>query len=125
MVSTVAMALQRQKLCSGFGMKRTRRTCGRGIIRNIASAGTRALGNFLVNKLANVIAGSGKRRTVRKTAVRRTVTGSSWKPSGYGMRKPRKTLTRKRRTATGGARKVARKPRKTLTLRRRVRRVLF
>ena len=125
MVSSIGMALQRQRLSNGFGMRK--RTCGRGIIRNIASAGTRALGTFLVNKLACVIAGSGKRRTaiVRKTAVRRTVTGSSWKPSGYGMRKPRKTLTRKRRTATGGARKVARKPRKTLTLRRRVRRVLF
>ena len=97
MVSSIGFKLAQNKLVTGFGVRRRAPVKrGRGIVRNIASAGTRALGNFLVNKLANVIAGSGRKRTVRR---RKTVSGSSYKPSGYGLkaRKPRKTLTRRPR----------------------------
>ena len=78
---------------------------------------------YIANKIADVISGTGrKRRYVRKP---RTVhSAGSWKPSGFGMRKkPRSTLTRKRRTTTvgTGARKT-RKPRATLA---RVRRLVF
>ena len=75
MVSSLSYKLGQNQLVTGFG-RRAPAKKGRGVIRNIASAGTKALGTYLVNKLADVIKGNGI------------------KPTGYG-RKPRATLKRK------------------------------
>ena len=92
MVSSLSYKLNKPGLVTGFGARRAPPK-GRGIIRNVASAGTRALGTYLVNRLADVIKGSGK-RTVRKP---KPAAGNGFKPTGYGVRRPRKTLTRKPR----------------------------
>ncbi len=76
MVSSLSYKLGQNQLVTGFGTRRAPAKKGRGVIRNIASAGTKALGTYLVNKLADVIKGNG------------------FKPTGYG-RKPRTTLKRK------------------------------
>ena len=89
-------------------------------MRKVVGAVSRPALTYIANKIADVISGTGRRRAVRKP---RTVhSAGSWKPSGMGMRKPRKTLgTRKRRTTVGSGRKT-RKPRATLA---RVRRLVF
>ena len=64
-------------------------TDGRGYVRKVVGAVSRPALTYIANKIADVISGTGRRKAVRKP---RTVRGSSWKPSGMGMRKPRKTL---------------------------------
>ena len=124
MVSSIGYILQRNDRVTGFGEHRKHATsCGRGYVRKVVGAVSRPALTYIANKIADVISGTGhKRRAVRKP---RTVhSAGSWKPSGFGMRKkPRSTLTRKRRTTTAGtgARKT-RKPRATLA---RVRRLVF
>ena len=90
-------------------------------MRKVVGAVSRPALTYIANKIADVISGTGrKRRAVRKP---RTVhSAGSWKPSGFGMRKkPRSTLTRKRRTTTAGTGRKTRKPRSTLVrVRRRV-----
>ena len=121
MVSSIGYKLAKNDLVTGFGVHRKRATCGRGYVRKVVGAVSRPALTCIANKIADVISGTGrKRRAVRKP---RTVhSAGSWKPSGMGMRKPRKTLgTRKRRTTVGTGRKT-RKPRATLA---RVRRLVF
>ena len=120
MVSSIGYLLQRNDRATGFGAHRKRATsCGRGYVRKVVGAVSRPTLTYIANKIADVISGTGRRKAVRKP---RTVRGSSWKPSGMGIRKPRKTLgTRKRRTTVGSGRKT-RKPRATLA---RVRRLVF
>ena len=81
MVSSLGYQLGKNSVVSGFGRRRVHRTTrGKGIVRNVASAATRALGNILVNRVANAIA------------------GGSWKATGSGVHKrkhrnPRSTLS--------------------------------
>ena len=122
MVSSIGFLLGKNDRVTGFGARRTCRpsTTGRGYVRKVVVAVSRPALTYIANKIADVISGTGRRRRAsRKT---RTVHGSSWRPSGMGMkRKPRSTLTRTRRTTVGTGRKT-RKPRATLA---RVRRLVF
>ena len=122
MVSSISYLLGKNDRVTGFGARRTCRQSktGRGSVCKVVGAVSRPALTYIANKIADVISGTGhKRRAVRKP---RTVRGSSWRPSGMGMRKPRKTLgTRKRRTTVGTG--TRRKPRASLT--RRVRRIAF
>ena len=120
MVSSIAYLLAKNDRVTGFGARRICRpsTTGRGL-RKVIGAVSRPALTYIANKIADVISGTGRRKAVRKP---RTVRGSSWRPSGMGMkRKPRSTLTRTRRTTVGTGRKT-RKPRATLA---RVRRLVF
>ena len=119
MVSSIGYLIQKNDRVTGFGARRPTSSCGRGYVRKVVGAVSRPALTYIANKIADVISGTGRRKAVRKP---RTVRGSSWKPSGMGMRKPRKTLgTRKRRTTVGSGRKT-RKPRARLA---RVRRLVF
>ena len=122
-VSSIAYLLAKNDRVTGFGARRTCRpsTTGRGYVRKVVGAVSRPALTYIANKIADVISGTGRRKAVRKP---RTVhSAGSWKPSGFGMRKkPRSTLTRKRRTTTVGTGRKTRKPRETLA---RVRRLLF
>ena len=113
MVSSISYKLAQNKLITGFGARRCA-TRGRGIRSVVGNVLARPALTFIANKVADLISGSGKRRTYRK----RTVRGSSWRVTGTG-RKPRSTLTRRRKTGAG-----VRKPRKTL-LKRVHRRIMF
>ena len=121
MVSSISYLLAKNTRVTGFGARRTCRpsTTGRGL-RKVIGAVSRPALTYIANKIADVISGgSRRRRAVRKP---RTVSGSSWRPSGMGVhRRPRSTLTGKRRTTTTGT--GHRKPRAHLT--RRVRRITF
>ena len=119
MVSSIGYLVQRNDRVTGFGARRTCRpsTTGRGYVRKVVGAVSRPALTYIANKIADVISGTGRRKAVRKP---RTVRGSSWKPSGMGVRRrPRSTLTRTRRTTVGTGH---RKPRATLA---RVRRLVF
>ena len=108
MVSSISYILGKNSRVTGFGVRRPA-TRGRGFIRKAVGAVSRPALTYIANKIADVISGSGVRR--RRT-VRKTVRGSSWKLTGMGTRKPRKTLaTRKRRTTTTTTRRA---PRRTL-----------
>ena len=106
MVSSISYKLAKNDLVTGFGVHRKHATsCGRGYVRKVVGAVSRPALTYIANKIADVISGTGrKRRAVRKP---RTVSGSSWRPSGMEVkRRPRATLSRTRRTAVGtGARK--------------------
>ena len=115
MVTNIGWNLNSRSKITGFGARKrvTRSNRGRGIIRRTIGALSRPALTFVANKIADAIAGKGRRKVVRRrTAVR----GSSFKLTGMG-RRPRSTL--KRRTC---------KPRARLGGMRRkqiVRRVLF
>ena len=120
MVSSISYLIGKNSLVTGFGAHRKRATsCGRGYVRKVVGAVSRPALTYIANKIADVISGTGRRKAVRKP---RTVhSAGSWRPSGFGMRKkPRSTLTRKRRTTTAGT--GHRKPRSTL---RHIRRIAF
>ena len=89
MVSSISYKLAQNRLITGFGVRR-RATCGRGVIRRTLGNISRPVLGFIANKVADLISGSGKRKTYRK----RTVRGSSWRVTGTG-RKPRSTLKKK------------------------------
>ena len=99
MVSSLAYQFGKNKLVTGFGVRRTCRPslAGRGVVRNASASIIRMVGNVLVNKLANAVQGQG------------------WKLSGQG------TKTRKRRVTTKPKtiRKKTKKPRSTLTYKKR------
>ena len=96
MVSSLGYQLGKNKVISGFGVRRgTRKVCytrkttrGTGIARSALGGIISHVGHALVNKIAGVVRGSG-------------VTGGSWKVTGSGrkkaIRRPR-TLLRVRRT---------------------------
>ena len=90
MVSSIGYKLASNKLVTGFGVRRRTTTRGRGIVRRTLGNISRPVLGFIANKVADLISGSGKRKTYRK----RTVRGSSWRVTGTG-RKPRSTLRRK------------------------------
>ena len=119
MVSSISYLLGKNDRVTGFGARKCRpSTAGRGYVRKVVGAVSRPALTYIANKIADVISGTGRRKAVRKP---RTVRGSSWKPSGMGVRRrPRSTLTRTRRTTVGTGH---RKPRAHLT--RRVRRIAF
>ena len=110
MVSSIGYKLAQNKLVTGFGARRSTR--GRGVRSVVGNVLARPALTFIANKVADLISGSG-----RKTYRKRTVRGSSWRVTGTG-RKPRSTLTRRRKTGAG-----VRKPRKTL--KRVHRRIMF
>ena len=123
MVSSIGFLLGKNDRVTGFGAHRTCRpsTTGRGYVRKVVGAVSRPALTYIANKIADVISGTGRKRiSVRKP---RTVSGSSWRPSGMGVkRRPRATLSRTRRTAVGTGARKTRKPRATLA---RVRRFVF
>ena len=125
MVSSISCLLGKNSLVTGFGVHRKRSTsCGRGYVRKVVGAVSRPALTYIANKIADVISGgSVHKRTRKPRTVHRTVhSAGSWRPSGMGMRrKPRASLTRKRRTTVGTG--TRRKPRASLT--RRVRRIAF
>ena len=90
MVSSISYKLAQNRLITGFGTRRRTTTRGRGVIRRTLGSIARVPLTFLANKVADLISGSGKRKTYRK----RTVRGSSWRVTGTG-RKPRSNLKRK------------------------------
>ena len=99
MVSSLAYQFGKNKLVTGFGVRKTCRPSlsGRGVVRNAFASIIRMVGNVLVNKLANAVQGQG------------------WKLSGQGVGvKPRK-----HRVTTKTIRKKTRKPRSTLTYKKR------
>ena len=125
MVSSISYLLGKNDRVTGFGARRKpTSSCGRGYVRKVVGAVSRPALTYIANKIADVISGTGRRKAVRKPrTVRRTVhSAGSFRPSGYGVkrRRPRSTLTRKRRTTVGTGH---RKPRAQLT--RRVRRIAF
>ena len=122
MVSSISYKLAKNDLVTGFGAHQKHATsCGRGYVRKVVGAVSRPALTYIANKIADVISGTGRRKAVRKP---RTVhSAGSWRPSGFGMRKkPRSTLTRKRRTTVGSGTRKTRRPRSTL---RHVRRIAF
>ena len=90
MVSSIGFSLGANRRITGFGRRRVPVTRGRGIRSVVGNVVARPALTFIANKVADLISGSGKRRTYRK----RTVRGSSFKLSGAG-RKPRGNLRRK------------------------------
>ena len=123
MVSSIAYLLGKNDRVTGFGARRKpTSSCGRGYVRKVVGAVSRPALTYIANKIADVISGTGRRRAVRKP---RTVhSAGSFRPSGYGVkrRRPRSTLTRKRRTTVGTGTRKTRRPRSTL---RHVRRIAF
>ena len=123
MISSISYLLAKNSRVTGFGGHRKRSTSfGRGYVLKVVGAVSRPALTYIANKIADVISGTGRKcRSVRKP---RTVhSAGPWKPSGFGMRKkPRSTLTRKRRTTTVGTGHKTRKPRSPL---RHIRRVAF
>ena len=122
MVSSIAYKLAKNDLVTGFDVHRKHATsCGRGYVRKVVGAVSRPALTYIANKIADVISGgSRRRRAIRKP---RTVhSAGSFRPSGYGVkrRRPRSTLTRKRRTTVGTGTRKTRKPRARL-----IRRVTF
>ena len=96
MVSSLSYQLPRGKLITAFGMRRRPTRHGHGIVRKTIGALSRPALTFVANKIADAITGGSARR--RWTVTRRRTVGSSFKPTGYGLkaRKPRKTLGRSR-----------------------------
>ena len=100
------------RISSGLGIRRRPATAGRGILRNIASVGVRTVGNFIANKLADAIRGSGSYRITGKgrkpratrRAPRKSLSGCGQKRKSHKVGRPRKSTTTRR----------ARKPRKSL-----------
>ena len=111
MVSSVGFQLSSRKRISGFGARRCApRRCGRGIVRRVLGTVARPALGFIANKIADMISGGRRRRTV--TRRRRVTTGTSYRLTGMGRRAPRRRL--------GVRRTVARRaPRRTLGVRRR------
>ena len=99
MVSSLAYQFGKNKLVTGFGVRRTCRPslAGRGVVRNASASIIRMVGNVLVNKLANAVQGQG----------------GPFRLSGQG-KKPRK-----HRATTKTIRKKTKKPRSTLTYKKR------
>jgi len=116
MVTNIGWNLNSRSKITGFGARKlvTRSNRGRGIIRRTIGALSRPALTFVANKIADAIAGKGRRKIVRRR--RTTFRGSSFKLTGMGRRRPRSTLKRRTRrplSTIGGMR------------RRIVRRVLF
>ena len=58
MVGTIGYQLQRNRRITGFGvLHHPRRHYGSGVVCKVASEGTRALGTYIVNRLADAIEG--------------------------------------------------------------------
>ena len=108
------MATQFAQANSGFGYRKRRTTRGRGIVRRTIGNISRPVLGFLANKVADLISGSGRRRTVRRSRV-----GGSYRITGAAVRRraPRSRLTTRRRTTGCGYKRRA--PRRTLVVRRR------
>ena len=140
MVSSLGYALAKNQLVSGFGRRHYHHIArGEGVTRRIAGHAVRAVGNALVNKLSNLISGTGRHRhrRVHHHAGSYKVTGTGYhrrvhrKPRmnllssllGHGYRKRRvgRPRTRVRHHTMGGYHRVAhrRPPRRTLGLGRR------
>ena len=138
MVSALGYALAKNQLVSGFG-RRHYLSHGRGIARRAAGHAVRAVGNALVNKLSNLISGTGRHRhrRVHHHAGSYKVTGTGYHHRVHHHRKPRLNLLssllghgyRRRRVSTrrvgrprtrvrhhtmGGYRPRLRAPRRTL-----------
>jgi len=79
MVNSISYKLAGNKLITGFGARRCA-TRGRGIRSVVGNVLARPALTFIANKVADLISGSGKRKTYRK----RTVRGSSWRVTGTG-----------------------------------------
>ena len=112
MVSNIGWNLNSRRKISGFGYRK-RTTRGRGIVRRAVGAIARPALSFIANKVADLISGSGRRRTVHHRRV-----GRGYKITGASMRRraPRSRLTTRTRRTTGCGRRA---PRRTLGLRRR------
>ena len=86
MVGTIGYQLQKNRLITGFGVRRktysTKRSTGRGPSKTA-----------LLKRISTLL-GAGRKRVYRK---RRTTTAGSYKLSGQGRRKPRATLGIRRR----------------------------
>ena len=110
MVSSVGSRLHLPTRITGFGARRCApRRCGRGVVRRVLSTVARPALGFLVNKIADMISGGRRRRTVHR---RRVTRGTSYRLTGMGRRAPRRRLG-VRRTVTRRA------PRRRLAIRRR------
>ena len=112
--------------CNGSGYTRVNR--GRGTMRKIAGNVLGSLGHMLINRVANAISGSGRKRRTYKKRTTRVVRGSSYRPVGTGTGRRtyrRKTIgtTRKHRKVGGYKKRVGRprtrKTRRISTVRRR------
>ena len=113
MVSSVGSRLHLPTRITGFGARRCApRRSGRGIVRRVLGTVARPALGFLANKIADMISGGRKRRTV--TRRRRVTRGTSYRLTGMGVKRraPRRRL--------GVRRTVARRaPRRRLAIRRR------
>ena len=138
MVSSISYKLGQNRLVTGFGAHhrahhstyRNRPTYGHGIVRTVRrtfGALSRPVLVYGANKLSDLISGDGYHHRVHTVRRRRTVhSAGSFRPSGYGIRRHRITLNRRRTTTVGGYRPrktVRRAPRRTLGCGTRHRRV--
>ena len=101
MVSSLAYQFGKNKLVTGFGVRKSCRSSltGRGVVSNASASIIRMVGNVLVNKLANAVQGQG----------------GSFKVSGVGVKPRKHRVTTKAKTA----KRKTKKPRSTLTYRKR------
>ena len=123
MVSNIGSRLSCITPITGFGYHRRHSTHqrGHGMIRSGLALGTRTLGTFLVNRLANAIAGSGTKRRVthrrvthRGAAIRLTGAGHVRRSHVGRPRRARLTLSIPR-IGSGYRRKTIRKTHKART----------
>ena len=121
MVGSIGFQLQKNRRVSGFGLvHHPRRNYGSGVVRKTIGAISRPALTYVANKIADMISGEGIHK--RRPAIhrRKTIRGTSFRPTGYDMarRAPRKRLTLVRRvSAIGGGykrRAAIRRPRSTL-----------
>ena len=97
MVSSISSRLMTNRLMTGYGYRpRIRRVAGRGVVRNVASAGVRTLGNMLVNRIADLVkggsyrlTGSGRKRVGRPRRIGRPRKVAKPKRTIGGMRRKR------------------------------------
>jgi len=93
MVSSIGYALAKNSLISGFGRRHYHHVArGEGVGRRVAGAVVSKVGHAVVDKIANMISGTGRHRRVHRRL------GGSYRLTGTGAhkrhraRKPRATL---------------------------------
>jgi len=106
MVSSLGYQLAKNSVISGFGHRHHHVHRGRGVVRKTIGGITRTLGNMLVNRVANAIAGGSYKITGRGRKPRKPRS----RLSGFGTRKRTTHRAPKRHTTTR-----RRAPRKSLS----------
>ena len=96
MVSSLGYQLAKNSVISGFGHRHHHVHRGRGVARRALGGVARTLGNMLVNRVANAIAGGSYKITGRGRKPRKPRS----RLSGFGTRKRTTHRAPKRHTTT-------------------------